>query len=224
MSVLTMRWRDTLFAHWPVAPEVVAERLPDALSLDTYDGRAWLGVVGFLMEDVGPRGVPFGLTFPELNLRTYVTRGGEPGVYFFNLDAGDRLSVAIARRFFRLPYYRAEMRFERRGRGVTLRSRRLHPGAYPLGFEATYGPTSGGVRDRERADFLTERYRFYTESDDGRLYAGDVEHDPWPLRRGQATFERNDCFAANDFDHPTGDPVLYYCPRLDVRAGRLRRA
>ncbi len=218
-----MRWRDALFAHWPVAPSVVDERLPDGLEADTFDGRAWLGVVGFRMEDIRPRGCPVGLTFPELNLRTYVRGGEKDGIYFFNLDADDRLGVAVARRAFRLPYYYAAMRHERRGRAVRLRSRRLHPGVPSLGFEGTYGPVGGRVEDRALADFLTERYRFYTANDDGRLFAGDVVHDPWPLRPGYLTTGRNDCFTANGFEHPDGDPLVHYSPGVDVGAGRLRR-
>ena len=58
MDLLSMRWRHTLFAHWPVDPELVEPRLPDRLSAATHDGRAWLGVVSFDMTDIRPRGSP----------------------------------------------------------------------------------------------------------------------------------------------------------------------
>ena len=61
-SLLSMRWADALFAHWAVDPAVVDERLPEGLSADTYDGDAYLGVVGFQMEDIRPRGAPIGRT------------------------------------------------------------------------------------------------------------------------------------------------------------------
>jgi hypothetical protein len=138
---IQMRWRDGLFAHWSVAPETVADSLPDRLGVASHDGRAWLGIVGFGMEGIRPLGLPrrFGRSFPELNLRTYIERNGTRGVYFYNHDADDRLSVAIARRLCRLPYYRAEMRLSTAGR-TTLRSRRTHPGvpgrAFPRGVSA----------------------------------------------------------------------------------------
>jgi uncharacterized protein YqjF (DUF2071 family) len=120
MDVLRMRWTDALFAHWPVDPSVVSARLPAGLEAATYDGRAWLGVVGFAMEDIRPRGSPVGLSFPELNLRTYVRRPGsdDHAVYFFSLDADDRVGVALARRLFRLPYFRAEIRVTRESGGT----------------------------------------------------------------------------------------------------------
>ncbi|MDY6780036.1 MAG: DUF2071 domain-containing protein, partial [Halobacteria archaeon] len=73
-DVISMEWRDLLFAHWRVPEDVVDPKLPDALETDTYDGDAWLGVVPFVMEGIRPRFVPepLGLSFGELNLRTYV--------------------------------------------------------------------------------------------------------------------------------------------------------
>lgn len=223
-ALLSMTWEDVLFAHWPVDAERVAATLPDGLSVDTYDGDAYLGVVAFVMDAIGPRGLPVGLSFAELNLRTYV-RGadGGRGVYFYNLDADDRVGVALARRLFRLPYYRAEMTVERDGE-VRFRSRRAGDGS--AAFDATYAPAgpASAADPGSRPHFLTERYRFYTASDGGRLYRGDVAHEPWPLAEATAEIRRNDLFAVNGFDDPEGDPLLHYAPRIDVTAGRLRRA
>ena len=82
--VMRMRWTDLLFAHWPMDPAVLAPLVPPELTVDTFDGRAWLGIVPFRMEDVAPRGlpaVPRLSVFPELNVRTYVTHRGLPGVW-----------------------------------------------------------------------------------------------------------------------------------------------
>jgi uncharacterized protein YqjF (DUF2071 family) len=232
--LVAMTWRDLLFAHWDVDPSVVAGTLPDGLTVDTFDGRAYLGVVGFEMRDIRPRGVPFGLSFGELNLRTYVRDDdGAPGIYFYNLDAADRLGVFVARRLFRLPYYRAEMDIERRGRRIEFQSERVHPDAPPVRFDATYGP-EGEQFEPEPGTlpfFLTERYRFYTESEprgghepgSGELYYGDVGHPPWPLYEGWADIRENGLFATNGFDHPGGEPLVHYSPRIDVLAGRVHR-
>lgn len=225
-DLLTMTWSDLLFAHWPVAPETVAERLPDAYEVDTYDGRAYLGVVPFVMSDIGPSLLPLERSFGELNLRTYV-RGpdGTPGVYFFNLDADDRLSVAIARSLFRLPYYRAEMEVESRGEEVRFRSRRTHRGVPPARFRARYGP-DGEFFTPEPGSleaFLTERYRFYTLDDSGRTYYGDIDHPPWRLAPAWADIAENDLFDANGFDHPAGEPLLHYAREIAVTAGRIHR-
>ena len=223
-SLLSMRWADALFAHWAVDPAVVDERLPEGLSADTYDGDAYLGVVGFQMEDIRPRGAPIGRSFPELNLRTYVTGPKGPGIYFYNLDADDGLSVGVARRVFNLPYYRATMSVERSGDSIRLRSQRTHDGVPAADFDATYRPTGDPTpADPGTLDaFLTERYRFYVASDGGTLYAGPVEHPPWDLQSADLTIRGNDLFHANGFDHPGGDPLVHYSPGVDVRASLIR--
>src|ERR1700722_9834071 len=98
-----MQWRDLLFAHWEVDAAVLRGLIPDGLELDLFDGRAYVGAVPFRMEGVRPRQIspiPGLDAFPELNLRTYVTAAGKPGVWFFSLDADQRLAVRVARRFF----------------------------------------------------------------------------------------------------------------------------
>lgn len=225
MDVVSMEWRDVLVASWPVDPEVVAARLPDGVEVDTFDGRAWLSVVPFVMRNVRPFSIPasIGRTFGELNLRTYVTGDAGPGIYFFNLDANDRLGVALARTLFQLPYYRAEMSVTRTGDAVEFRSHRTHGGVPDLDFDATYEPVgepdtaSPGTLEA----FLLERYRFYTAGR-SRLFCGEVAHEPWRLAHADATFRTNDLFAANGFETPDSVPHLVYSPGVDVTAERVR--
>ena len=116
--VMTPTWHNLLFAHWPLDAGALRERVPAALLLDLFAGQAWLGIVPFRMSNVAPRGVPnvpFVSAFPELNVRTYVTVDGKPGVYFFGLDAGCTVAVAAARTLTGLPYFHAEMSVERDG-------------------------------------------------------------------------------------------------------------
>jgi len=99
-------WHDLLFAHWPIAPQVMRQRVPPEMPLDTFDGPCWIGIVPFYMSPVRPRWVPplAGLLrFPELNVRTYVTLDNKPGVYFFSLDTVYQSVVWAARTFYHLP-------------------------------------------------------------------------------------------------------------------------
>lgn len=225
-ALLSMRWDDVLFAHWPVDPGVVAPTLPEGLTVDTDDGDAYLGIVAFRMASIRPRGAPVGRSFPELNLRTYVRSADGPGIYFYNLDADDRIGVTLARALFELPYYRAEMRVDDREDGVRFRSRRTHRDAASARFDATYRPTGAAepVEPGSLDAFLTERYRFYTESDSGSLYRGDIEHPPWKVSDATLSIRSNTLFEANGFDRPAGEPLVRYSPGSDVTAGRLRRA
>jgi uncharacterized protein YqjF (DUF2071 family) len=229
--LLRMTWEDLLFAHWPVDPAVVERRLPMGYAMDTFESEAYLGVVPFVMRNVRPSFLPplpgpLDRTFGELNLRTYV-RGpdGTPGVYFFNLDADDLLSVGVARSLFRLPYYRAEMDVDRTGGSVRFESRRTHRDAPACRFDATYGPDGESFTPQTGTlpEFLTERYRFYTVDDAGRIYYGDIDHEPWTLAPASADLRTNGLFAANGFERPAGEPHLLYARRIDVTAGRVHR-
>jgi uncharacterized protein YqjF (DUF2071 family) len=84
---LEMGWRHLLFGNWPVERDVLEPR-SGLLTLDEFDGTAWLSVIPFINVAVRPAGLPecVGIQLPELNLRTYVTRDGTPGIYFFSLE------------------------------------------------------------------------------------------------------------------------------------------
>src|SRR5436190_8182907 len=110
--VMTQTWNDLLCAHWPVDGDALRKLVPATFELDRFDGTAWLGVVPFHMTNVAPRFVPalpWVSAFPELNVRTYVTVAGQPGVFFFSLDAGNPLAVGAARTLLNLPYFSAAM-------------------------------------------------------------------------------------------------------------------
>ena len=226
MPAFEMEWRDVFFASYQVDPELVAPQIPDRLDVDTFEGDAYLSVVPFVIGDIRPKGLPaaVGLTTPELNLRTYVTCDGQPGIYFFNLDAGDVFGVIGARLFNKLPYYYADMRYDP-GTETRFRSRRRTPGARPLAFDATYGSTGDPFQpDAGTVEhFLVERYRYFTEAQDGEIYYADIEHEPWTLRTGRWEVRENELFEANGFDEPESEPVLSHSEGVTVVASGSKR-
>jgi uncharacterized protein YqjF (DUF2071 family) len=132
-------WKDLLFLHWEVSPSALRPLVPPALTVDTFEGRAYVGLVPFTMADVrfGPVAVA---DFQETNVRTYVHAQGVPGVWFFSLDAASTLAVWGARALFRLPYFRAV--FETRpgpggGRSIDYRMTRTGTPRASLGVQWT---------------------------------------------------------------------------------------
>jgi hypothetical protein len=215
-------WNDLAFLHWPVPPSLVAPLIPRGLTVDEYDGQAWIAVVPFWMSGVTMRGVPPlpGLsTFPELNVRTYVRHGDRPGIWFFSLDAGSRLTVLGGRLLFMLPYCYAIMHTEQRQARTQYRSLR----SAETRFVASYGPT-GPVHKAEPgslAHFLTERYRLYATERETLSFA-DIHHVQWPLQPGEVEIERNDMLAANRLS-AAGAPMVHFAKRLDVVIWPLRK-
>ena len=189
--VMAQTWQDLLFAHWPIDAEVLRRHVPASLAIDTYEGQAWLGVVPFRMSGVRLRGtpaLPWLSAFPELNVRTYVVTEGKPGVWFFSLDAGNRIAVAVARAWFHLPYFRARMSCVEHHGWIEYRCRRTHRGA-PCGvLQGRYRPV-GAAFFAERGSlehFLTQRYCLYTADESGRMIRGEIQHAPWPLQTAEA--------------------------------------
>jgi uncharacterized protein YqjF (DUF2071 family) len=224
---LQMGWRQLLFENYPVDPDLVAAHLPDGLAVDSYEGSAYLSVVPFTNIDVRPKGLPkwAGVALPELNLRTYVTHDGVPGVYFFSLDAEGISGVVGARLTQSLPYYYARIQMDSEGDEVRFKSSRRHPGARPAEYEATYRPAGDAFEAPEDplAEFLLERYRLYTESPGGHLRSTAVDHESWEVYPAEADVSQNTLFTANGFGMPDSDPVRYYCPGVDVVAGTSQR-
>ena len=209
--VMYQRWRDLLFLHWEYPAAVIQQSLPDGLFVDTFGGKAYLGIVPFFMKNIRPvflPAVPGLSSFMEVNVRTYVyDRAGVPGVWFYSLDANQRLAVAIARRFFHLPYERAEMQSQRTASGaIRYRSVRAGVDANRGGcvFEYAAGAERTPPSPESLEFFLVERYRLYAASD-GRLRRGAVFHEPYPLCPAEVTVWDEQLLALNGFPS-TGRP------------------
>jgi uncharacterized protein len=205
-------WIDLAFLHWRVDEADLQRLVPESVELETHDGSAWLGITPFLLTGFRLRGMPplpRVSQFAELNVRTYVTRDGKPGIWFFSLDAASTLAVEGAKRLYKLPYNRARMRYARVADFVHYDSARA--GA---AFSARYrgeGPlfhASPGSLEY----FLTERYCLYTE-DGGRLYRADIHHPPWDLQHGEAHVDLN---TMAPVPLPGDEPHVLFSPRQDV--------
>ena len=225
---LYMSWRDLLFMHWPVHAGVLQPYIPPALRLDTFDGSAWLSVTPFRMKGTRPRllpGVAPLSNFPELNVRTYVTAEGKPGIWFFSLDAANPVAVRLARATFRLPSFDAEMSCRLEGDGVRYRSVRTHRGAPRAEFAARYRPVGEPSESRPGTleYFLTERYCLYAADRRGNVLRGEIQHHPWPLRPAQAEVERLAMTEQIGVSLPQREPLLQFSGRLDVLAWPPRR-
>ena len=223
--IMAQTWNDLLFAHWPVAPNVLRALVPRELPLDTYDGRAWLAVTPFHMTGIRARGLPPipGLSrFPELNVRTYVILDGKPGVYFFSLDVTSRMAVWGARTFYRLPYFHAHMRVQLTTDRVDYASRRLGSEAE---FRARYDPAKPVQLRRPGTieHWLTERYCLYTVSR-GHVYRAEIHHLPWPLQDARAHIEINTMASISGISLPATTPLMHFAKKLDVLVWPLYRA
>ncbi len=219
--VMAMDWLDLLFMHWPVPATSLRPWIPSGLELEEFNGSAWLGVVPFRMEGVRPRccpSIPGLCNFAELNVRTYVRSGEKSGVWFFSLDAENPLAVRVARATFHLPYMDAKMQCQSKGTGIRYRSTRTHRQAPPATLHVNYGPTSDVWYSTPGTfeHWLTERYCLYSADRRGRIWCGDIHHDPWPLQSAECEIEENTMSQQLKIDLPKIEPICHFARAISV--------
>ena len=182
-AVMFQHWRELLFLHWEVDPEMLRKRLPDGLHLDLFEEKAYLGIVPFFMERVRPKGlpcVPWLSDFLELNVRTYVHDDqGRPGVWFFSLDCNQPIAVEIARKLFHLPYQHARMSADEQYR--CHRKGEAEAAEYSYRGNETLKTAAPGTLEF----FLLERYLLFSQRKNGKLYCGQVNHKRYQFCEAQ---------------------------------------
>ena len=220
-------WRDLLFAHWPVPAALLRAFVPPSVVIQEYGGSSWVGLVPFRMAGVMLRPLPDlpGISaFPELNLRLYVEVGGRAGVWFISLDAANALAVWAARRFFHLPYFRADMHVGRgddggRGPSDLIHYRSVRRGDGPrVAFVGSYRPSSKVFEAKPGTieHFLTERYCLYTQDPRGAVVRADIHHTPWPLQTATAEIVENTIGSGQGLTVEGAPALLHFSRRLDV--------
>jgi uncharacterized protein YqjF (DUF2071 family) len=211
-------WQRLTFVHWDYEPAVVQRLLPQSLRVETFDGRAWVGLVPFFMR-VAPLRLPVApplLRFPETNVRTYVTApDGSPGVWFFSLDATRLLAVAAGRSVWRLPYCWSQMRVRRDGDVMTYRCRRRWPGVVRSALTVRIGaPRAHATTALEH--WLTARWQLFAATARGVL-RGRVEHPRWPLHAAEWLDGDTSLVTAAGLPEPATRPLVHWADELVVR-------
>jgi uncharacterized protein len=216
--VMGQSWVDLLFAHWAVPEATLRAAVPASIPIDTFEGSAWIGITPFEVVGAHLRGMPplpWLSRFPELNVRTYTTIDGRPGIWFFSLDAARAPAVAAARLTYRLPYRYARMAITRDGGRIGYRS---HAHRGPAGLRAGYEPVGPAAPPAPGTleHFLTERYRLYTIDRRGLVRHADIHHPPWPLQPARAELAENTMTTPLGIALPDHEPQLHYAARQDV--------
>ncbi len=225
--IMYQNWHDLLFMHWPVDASVLRPHIPAGLEIDTFEGQAWIAVVPFSMSNIHPRGlfpVPWLSDFAELNVRTYVIRDGKPGVWFFSLEAANPVAVSLARTFFKLPYFNANMTCINNHGHFSYTSYRAHANTPYCEFAAAYKPISNSfiAQPGSLEYFLTARYCLYTQDKSGKIYRGEIDHEPWPLQNAEAQISLNSMSSPLGISLQ-GKPLLHFSKTLDVAIWGLEK-
>ena len=228
LPVMKQRWAGLGFYHWAFDPDVISARLPPGLHIDTFDGKAWLGVVPFFMERVRPvflPPLPWLSWFHELNLRTYVyDENGNPGVWFFSLDCNQPIAVETARKFFSLPYQHAVMSSKTSDGTIYYKSRRKKSDQPESSFTYPLAKSPAPAIPGTLEHFLVERYLLFSSGRNGELYTGQVNHSPYLIEPMPAATFTSELFPLNNFEAPQNPPdSLLTAAPVDVTIFPLKK-
>ncbi len=177
--------------NYEVDPAILEPYLPRGLELDSWNGKHYVSLVGFMFLDARLLGVriPFHGGFPEVNLRFNVRRANDRserrGVVFIRELVPKYCVSLVARRIFNENFLNLPMRS--RIEPATNLSElttveyewRLAGHWNRLHVEATgqwQSPDAGSLEE-----FTVEHYFAFTRQPDGSGLEYYVEHPPWSI-------------------------------------------
>ncbi len=176
-------WNRALFFHYPVDAKILREFVPKEIEIDMFDNVAWVSIVAFTMEKIRPRFIPAFAPisdFDEINLRTYVTKNGKPGVYFLSIEAGKFCSAILAKSLSGLPYEKS----------IIIRKANSYQANHPKRNFSLLADYSIGMEVKQKTAldlFLTERYCLYLK-ENKQLSRFEIQHLPWKINQIEFEF------------------------------------
>jgi len=200
---LSAEWRHLVMLNYAVPREILQPFVPAGTALDTYQGKAYASVVGFLFLKTRVLGmsIPFHQEFEELNLRFYVRRfSGQEwrrGVVFIKEIVPKAAVAAVARICYHENYVSLPMRHHLEMGPAHAPARAEYAWKFNQRWNHLKAKTSGESRmpvPGSLEEFITEHYWGYAAQKEGGCVEYRVEHPRWPVRR--VTEAEFDCDAA----------------------------
>jgi uncharacterized protein len=182
---LSAEWRKLVIFNFEVNPSVLIPYLPAHTELETFNGKHYLSLVGFLFSDTKVWGIkwPWHTNFLEVNLRFYVKRkvNGEwrRGVVFIREFVSKRLITFIANKVYRENYRSVGLSADIADtqEGLSVKYAVIKDGQHIFGAQAA--PQSWALKAGSMEEFITEHYYGYTKVDSNKTIEYGVEHPPW---------------------------------------------
>ena len=217
------------FALFPLASRLASLRafVLSGLSLDLFEGSAWVSITPFEMSRVALRGIPepARVRVPGTQC-AHLCNGRRPTRDLVFLSRrSSAIAVIASRAAYRLPYHRASMAIADAGSSIDFRSIRRSSRLVVAQLHVKYAkgtgaaPAVAGSLDA----FLVERYCLYAVDSRQRVYRGEIHHRSWLLHNAEADIHTNSYAAINGIQLPPLLPLCHYSEMIDVVAYPLQR-
>lgn len=221
-------WNDILFCHWPISSDILETWIPSALALDLYNGTAWLGYVLFQVSDIRLRlfpKIPYFNSYIGLNVRTYVTYKGTPGIYFFNLDASKLFAVIGGKVGTLLPFRKSNMTWKKRNPDYCFIGKTETMNQQIETFDVRFRPkTNPYVLPNDCLPaWLYERYCFFIDSKK-QMYRGDIHHARWKVSDMDIQIKQNSMASFLPRTYFEQQPLIHYSSIQHAYLWPLRKA
>jgi uncharacterized protein YqjF (DUF2071 family) len=182
-------WRNLVFLNFEIDPQILTPYVPQGTQLDTWEGRTYVSVVGFLFMNTRVLGVPlpFHQSFEEVNLRFYVRRDCpnecRRGVVFIREIAPRRTIALAARILYNENYLRLPMTHR-----IKHQNDRIESVTYNWRYEdrdcSLHLETASQTMELQVGsfdEFITEHFWGYAVQRNGRTLEYHVEHPRWRI-------------------------------------------
>lgn len=173
--------------NFEIEPSLLAPFVPAGTEVDSWSGKTFVSIVGFLFQRTRILGlpIPFHRSFEEVNLRFYVRHkareGWRRGVVFIK-EIVPRAAIAfVAQKFYNEPYIALPMahRIDSASGSVTSVQYSWRFGGRTHFLKLITRGAAQNLRADSEAAFITEHYWGYNRQRDGSTLEYHVEHPRW---------------------------------------------
>jgi uncharacterized protein len=186
---LSAEWRDLVMLNYEVEPALLNPYVPAGTTLDLFNGRIYMSLVGFRFcrtKLLGHFPIPFHANFDEVNLRFYVRRkegtDERRGVVFI-AEVVPRRAIAITARILYGENYRYSRMRHHLETGGLLKSFEYawQVGDRWCGISAQTAGLPAHPQEGSLEQFITEHYWGYSARGIHRSLEYHVSHIPWQV-------------------------------------------
>jgi uncharacterized protein YqjF (DUF2071 family) len=186
ISFLKAEWRKLAIANYEVSPEILNKYLPAFTELDSWNGKHYVSLIGFMFLNTKMLGlkIPFHINFEEVNLRFYVKfKEGEKwkrGVVFIKELVPKQALTIVANTLYKEHYQAVPMnhswKIDKETIGVEY-NWEINKELQTFSLQAENNLME--IPEGSEAEFITEHYWGYTKVNDTKTYEYEVKHPRW---------------------------------------------